>query len=130
MSETVTSFPNMLQPTAALKTYAPVSVKFWEAEENVLGGMKEYADGWFTRRRIGTQAALDTAKRLGEAATPLDALREYQDWANGAFARLMEDGLAFQQQMMRVSNEIGAKMPTAESDLIGERPKSEERRSA
>jgi len=130
MSERVTSFPNMLQPSVALKTYAPVSVRFWETEVNMLGGMKEFADGWFARRQTGTEAALGAAKRIGEAATPLDALREYQDWANGAFARLMEDGLAFQQQIFRVGSEIGAQLPTVETEIIGKSPLAEERRSA
>jgi len=29
MSDNVTLFPNLLQPAVALKTYAPLSVKFW-----------------------------------------------------------------------------------------------------
>ena len=130
MSERVTSFPNMLQPTVALKTYAPVSMKFWESEESVLNGMKEFADGWFVRRHTGTQAALGAAKRMGEAATPLDALREYQDWFNGALARLMEDGLAFQQQVMRAGSEFGSQLPSGDAEVTIKNPSSDERRSA
>ena len=43
-----------------------------------------------------------------KAETPVDLLREYQDWASGAFQRLMADGLACQQQCMAV---VGAIAP-------------------
>jgi hypothetical protein len=33
MSDNVTLFPNVLQPAAALKAYAPIGVKFWENQE-------------------------------------------------------------------------------------------------
>ncbi|NEW86010.1 MULTISPECIES: hypothetical protein [Rhodopseudomonas] len=101
MTDPVTLFPNLLQPAA--KTYAPVGIKFWESEATVLDNMKEFADGWFERRRIGTRAALETARRMGEAATPLDAFREYQDWLGGAMARVLEDGMAWQQQFMKTN---------------------------
>jgi len=92
MADSVTLFPQLLQPTAALKTYAPMGVKFWENQEAALDCMKELADGWFARRYTGAQAALETAKRVGDAATPFDITREYQDWMKGAMERLMTDG--------------------------------------
>ena len=51
MADSVMLFPQLLQPTAALKTYAPMSVKFWESQEDALDGMKEFADGWFAAHR-------------------------------------------------------------------------------
>jgi len=63
MSENVPLFPNILQPAAALKTYAPVVVKFWENQETALEDLKEFADGWFARRHEGLQAALEAAIR-------------------------------------------------------------------
>jgi len=118
MNDPVTMFPNLLQPAA--KTYAPVGIKFWEGEETVLSTMKEFADGWFERRRIGTQAALETARRMGEAATPLDAFREYQDWFGGAMARLLEDGMACQQQFMRVNAKLAPHLPGSASSKEAE----------
>ncbi|MBB1091690.1 hypothetical protein HUU61_10345 [Rhodopseudomonas palustris] len=113
MSDPVTLLlPNLLQPAAG--TYAPVGVKFWENEETVLAGMKEFAEGWFERRRIGTHAALETARRMGEAATPLDSIREYQDWFGGAMARLLEDGIAFQQQVMKANARLAPHLPGAD----------------
>src|SRR5258705_8993549 len=50
MSDNVTLFPNILQPAAALKAYAPIGVKFWENQETALEGLKEFAEGWFARR--------------------------------------------------------------------------------
>lgn len=111
MSDSVLMFPNALQPTAALKTCAPFGVRFWENEETVLSGMKEFADGWFARRQTGTHAALEAAKSLGEAQSPLDVLRIYQDWLGGATARLMEDGLAYQSQMLKASSQVSAAAP-------------------
>jgi hypothetical protein len=76
----VTLFPNVLEPATALKAYAPVGVKFWENQETALEGLKEFADGWFARRHKSTQAALEAAKHIGDAATPSDVFREYQNW--------------------------------------------------
>jgi hypothetical protein len=36
MSDNVTLVPNILQPAAALKAYAPIGVKFWENQETAL----------------------------------------------------------------------------------------------
>src|ERR1700751_2779444 len=80
MSENVTLFPNMLQPAAALKAYAPIGIKFWENQETALKDLKEFADGWFASRREGMQAALEVAKHIGNQETPSDILREYQHW--------------------------------------------------
>ncbi|NEW94005.1 hypothetical protein [Rhodopseudomonas sp. BR0M22] len=112
MTDPVTLFPDLIQPAA--KTYAPMGIKFWESEETVLDNMKEFADGWFERRRIGTRAALETARRIGEASSPFDAFREYQDWLGGAMARLLEDGMAFQQQFMKTNAKLAPHPPQRE----------------
>jgi hypothetical protein len=44
MSDNVTLIPNILQPAATLKAYAPIVVKFWENQETALEGLKEFAD--------------------------------------------------------------------------------------
>lgn len=113
MADSVMLFPQLLQPTAALKTYAPMSVKFWENQEAALDGMKELADGWFARRHLDAQAALETAKRFGEAATPFDITREYQDWIKGAMERLMADGMAYQQHLTKAGAQLGAHLPSS-----------------
>ena len=57
MSDNVTLFPNILQPAVALKAYAPLSVQFWENQDAALESLKEFADGWFARRRKSTGGA-------------------------------------------------------------------------
>jgi hypothetical protein len=131
MNDPVMLFPNILQPAAALKTYAPAGVKFWENEATVLDGMKEFTDGWFARRRAGTLAALETARLMGEAATPIDALRSYQDWFSGAMTRLMEDGIACQHQIMKAGAGFGPTLPAdQDSSEAQDSQPSEQRRSA
>jgi hypothetical protein len=131
MTEPVMLFPNVLQPAIALKAYAPMGVKFWQSEETVLDGMREFADGWFARRHTGTRAALEAARRMGEAATPLDALREYQDWLAGAMSRLLEDGMACQQQVLKAGTNLNPSLPSGDAGIAAEPVfKPEERQSA
>jgi len=84
-----------------LQTFEHLGVKFWEDQRKALDGVQEFADGWFKRRHAGTQAALEAAKRISEGATPLEMLGEYQNWAKDAMGRMVADGLAFQQQIMK-----------------------------
>jgi hypothetical protein len=130
MADSVMLFPQLLQPTAALKTYAPMGVKFWENQETALDGMKELADGWFARRHLGAQAALETAKRMSDAATPFDFTREYQDWMKGAMERLMADGLACQQQLLKAGTQLGVHLPAGgDAAAKPDAQQSDERRS-
>jgi hypothetical protein len=116
MSDNVTLFPNILQPTAALKAYAPIGVKFWENQETVLEGWKEFADGWFARRHKSAQAALEAAKHIGDAATPSDILQEYQNWLRRAMELLAEDGKAYQQQVLRAGRYLSASPEARQTD--------------
>jgi hypothetical protein len=106
MSDSGTLFPNILQPAANLKAYAPMGVKFWENQETALDGLKEFADGWFARRHKGMQAALEAAKHIGDAETPSDILREYQNWLTREMELLAEDGKAYQQQVLRAGAQL------------------------
>src|SRR5580704_11907110 len=116
MSDNVTLFPSILQPAAALKAYAPMGVQFWESQSTALEGMKEFADGWFARRRMSTQAALEAAKHIGTAATPSDIFQECQSWLTRAMELLAEDGKAYQQQVMRAGAHLGAKPEAQQTD--------------
>jgi hypothetical protein len=106
MSDNGTLFPNILQRAATLKAYAPMAVKFWENQETALEGLKEFADGWFARRHKGMQAALEAAKHIGDAETPSDIFREYQDWLKREMELLAEDGKAYQQQVLRAGAQL------------------------
>jgi len=116
MSDNVTLFPNVLQPAAALKAYAPIGVKFWENQETALEGLKEFADGWFARRHKGMQAALETAKHIGDAETPSDILREYQNWVTREMELLAEDGKAYQQQVLRAGVQLNGPPEAPQAD--------------
>lgn len=70
----------------------------WENQDRILDAMQAFSEGWFKRRHAGTHAALEAAERMCKVETPLALLREYQNWANDAFQRLVADGLAYQQQ--------------------------------
>ena len=109
MSDNGTLFPNILQPAATLKAYAPIGVKFWENQETALEGFKEFADGWFARRHKGMQAALEAAKYIGDAETPSDILREYQNWLTREMELFAEDGKAYQQQVLRAGAQLSAR---------------------
>jgi hypothetical protein len=70
---------------------------FWKIQDKLLYVTKNFADGWFERRHVGSHAALETAQRICNARTGVDLAREYQEWVSGAFQRVMADGLACQQ---------------------------------
>src|ERR1700730_1485374 len=116
MSDNVMLFPNILQPATALKAYAPMGVKFWENQETALDGLREYAAGWFGRPRMSTQATLEAAKHIGEAATPSDVFREYQNWLTRAMELLAEDGKAYQQQVLKAGANLSARPETPQTD--------------
>jgi hypothetical protein len=108
MSDNGTLIPNILQPAATLKAYAPLGVKFWENQETALEGLKEFADGWFARRHKGMQAALEAAQRMGDADSPSDIFQEYQNWFKREMELLAEDGKAYQQQVLRAGAQLSA----------------------
>jgi hypothetical protein len=109
MSDNVTLFPNILQPSTAMKAYALIGVKFWENQESALKGWKEFADGWFDRRQESAQAALEAAKHIGDANASSDIFREYRSWFTRAMELLAVDGKAYQQQVLRAGAELSAR---------------------
>jgi hypothetical protein len=108
MRDNGTLFPNILQPPATLKAYAPMGVKFWENQETALKDLKEFADGWFARRQRGMHAALEAAQHIGNAESPSDMFRQYQNWLTREMELLAEDGKACQQQVLRAGAHLRA----------------------
>ena len=76
------------------------ATRFWSGQDQILDAMQDYAEGWFERRHAGTEAALDTAQHVIDAATPVEAMREYQKWAFGSFERIIDDGLSCQKHLL------------------------------
>jgi hypothetical protein len=65
-----------------------------------------------------------------KAESPVDLLREYQDWASGAFQRLMADGLACQQQCMAVVGTIAPPLAPLGNEKQADPSPSEARATA
>ena len=81
---------------------------FWENQDKVLDQMQALENGWFERRRTGTHSARDAAERMCGTETFVDLVQAYQDWARGAFERVMADGLSWQQHLMALTNAFGS----------------------
>jgi hypothetical protein len=116
MTDNVTLVPNILQPATAFKALAPVGIKFWSNQETALAGLREFADGWFARRHQGMQAALEAAKHIGDAQTPSDVLREYQNWLTREAELIAEDGKAYQQEVLRAGTHLSARPEARQTD--------------
>lgn len=116
MSDNVTLFPTILQPVVVLKAYAPMGVWFWENQEATLAHLKDFADGWFGRRHKSTQAALEAARYIGEAATPFDILQQYQNWLTRAAEILAEDAKAYQHQLLKGGAQPNANPAAQQTD--------------
>jgi hypothetical protein len=123
VSEQLKAMQNMLVPTSQLsETLRKNACSFWDNQDKVLDAMQAFSDGWFERRHAGTHAALEASQRICKAETPVDLLREYQDWANGAFQRLTTDGLACQQQWMAVVSSVAPPMAPLGNQKQAETP--------
>jgi hypothetical protein len=116
MTDNVTLVPNILQPAAAFKAFAPMGIKFCKNQETALAGLREFADGWFARRHKGMQAALEAAKHIGDAQTPSDVLREYQNWLTREAELIAEDGKAYQQEVLRAGTHLSARPEARQID--------------
>ena len=93
--------PIAFEPSAAFRdAVRQAATRFWSGQDQILDAMQDYAEGWFERRHAGTEAALDTAQHVIDAATPVEAMREYQKWAFGSFERIIDDGLSCQKHLL------------------------------
>ena len=98
------SMQTMLQPMApSAEAASSRAGDFWRGQQKVLDSMQAFAGGWFERRQEGTRAALEAAQRICTAKTPVDAVREYQDWASGSVQRMAADSVALQHQMTAIT---------------------------
>jgi len=92
------------QPSAAFRdAMRQAASRFWRGQDQLLDAMQDYATGWFERRQAGTEAALASAQHVIDAATPVEAMREYQKWAFGSLERMIDDGLSCQQHLLSMS---------------------------
>jgi hypothetical protein len=92
--------PSVFAPTRDAMRQA--AARFWSGQEHVLDAIDDYTNTWLERRRSGVHEALVAAQQIADAATPAEALHEYQRWAIGAMERLVHDGLACQKHWLSV----------------------------
>jgi hypothetical protein len=129
VAEPLSAMQRIFLPTSELsETMRMNACSFWEHQKRILDAMQTFTHGWYERRHTGTDAAFEAAQRMCKAETPIDVVREYQEWASGALQRVMADGLACQQQFMAVagalerpsaaSNEKEPESPQAEAGRI------------
>jgi hypothetical protein len=119
-TEQLGAMQRMFLPASEMSdTLRKNACSFWDNQDKILDAMQVFVDGWFERRHAGTHAALEAAQRMCKAETPVDMLREYQDWAGGAFQRLMADGLACQQQCMAVFGAVAPPLAPLGSEQAG-----------
>src|SRR5262245_11714049 len=129
-TEQWTAMQKMVLPTSAIS--APLrdsAQRFWESQEKVLDSMQALANSWFERRHTGTHKARETAERMCGTDSFVDLIQAYQNWAGGAFERIMADGLSCQQQIMAVTGAL-VSPPLAPSTMEKEvEPQRSESRS-
>ena len=86
--------------------------------------MQALANAWFERRHTGTHKARVAAERMCDARTFVDLIQAYQEWASGAFERIMADGLTCQQQIMAITGALGFAAISAYGNRKGGRQSS------
>ena len=108
-TEQWTAMQKLFLPTpVTLAPHRENACRFWESQDKVLDSMQALANGWFERRHTGTHKAREAAERICETHTVVDLIQAYQDWAGGAFERIMADGLAYQQQIMAITGALAS----------------------
>ena len=86
---------------------------FWKNQDKFLNNMQAFSNSWFERRHSGTQSASEAADRM--CSTQTDLMQAYQDWARGAFERMMADGHAWQQHIVNAASGALTSPPLAPS---------------
>jgi hypothetical protein len=95
--------------SANSRNFSPASrkcVPFLGKPDKVLDSMQALANAWFERRHTGTHEAREAAERMCWTESFFDLIQAYQNWAGGAFERIMADGLSCQQQIMAVTGAL------------------------
>jgi len=87
-------------------TFRESAHRFWENQDKILDNMQAFSNSWFAHRRTGTRSASECSDRMCNTQTMVDLVQAYQDWARGAFERIMADGLAWQQQIIAASGAL------------------------
>ena len=98
--------------------------RFWENQDKMLDNMEAFTSNWFKRRHVGTHSAQEAAQRMCGTESVVDMFQAYQDWAKGAFERMMSDGIACQEQIVAATSALTSP-PLAPSEKGTEPARSE-----
>jgi hypothetical protein len=94
-------------PTPEISTtFRENAHRFWENQDKILNNMQAFSNSWFERRHTGTKSASECSDRMCGTETMVDLMQAYQDWARGAFERMMADGLAWQQHIIAATGAL------------------------
>jgi len=80
--------------------------RFWENQDKMLDNMEAFTSNWFKRRHVGTHSAQEAAQRMCGTESVVDMFQAYQDWAKGAFERMMSDGIACQEHIVAATSAL------------------------
>lgn len=106
-SEQWKSMQKMFLPTPTLsESFRENARRFWENQDKILDNMQAFTDNWFKRRHTGIHSAQEAAQRMCGTDTMVELVQAYQDWAKGAFERMMADGLACQEQIIEATGAL------------------------
>lgn len=99
-SEQWKSMQKMFLPTSVFsESYRETARRFWENQAKILDNMQAFTNNWFDHRHTGIHSAQEAAERMCTESV-IDQVQAYQDWAKGAFERMMADCAACQQQII------------------------------
>jgi hypothetical protein len=108
-SEQWKSMQKMFLPTSVLsESFGENARRFWENQDKILDNMQAFTNSWFDHRHTGTHSAQEAAERMCRTETIVDLVQAYQNWAKGAFERIMADGLACQQQIVAATSALSS----------------------
>ena len=94
----------------------PSPIRPWvetRGSKNVGGGCPRMMGRGLCLRTRSPCQALEAAQRMCKAQTPVDMVREYQDWVGGAFQRVMADGVACQEFVGALAGPLSSKQEPA-----------------
>lgn len=84
--------------------------RFWEGQRKLLDEYQSFSRALLDRRRVATDATLETVRKLGTATDGADWAKCYSEWLSGSFARMAEDGRDFIEEGMKVMGEVSQTM--------------------
>jgi hypothetical protein len=93
---------------------------FWKNQEKILESFQELSQSWFEHRRKATQSAVEAARGLGDAKSPVDLFKGWQTWATGSADRLMADTFACQKHLINVTEAVASQIPPEAAQMKSE----------